>query len=165
MSVHSVDRLFEYNKWAWQRVFPSLEALPQEEYFAERPFFWGSLHGLASHGYGAEKRWLQRIGGESPSRLAGDNDFETFADLREGWFQLWAEWQEFVDSLTIGMLDETLQSRNFEGPQSVLKLDDVLRHVFNHATEHRSQMTPSLAQLGHPTEPLDYAYFAIAEKR
>ena len=165
MSVHSVSRLFEYNKWAWQRVFPCLEALPQGEYFAERPFFWASLHGLASHGYGAEKRWLQRIGGESPSRLAGNAEFATFAELREEWYQLWAAWQAFVDSLTTSMLDETLEPRNIEGTQNVLKLDDVLRHVFNHATEHRSQMTPVLAQLGHPTEPLDYAYFAIAEKQ
>jgi uncharacterized damage-inducible protein DinB len=62
------------------------------------------------------------------------------------------------------MLDETLQSSNIEGIEYELKMDDVLRHVFNHATEHRSQMTPVLAQLGHPTEPLDYARFAAVEK-
>ena len=68
MTVHSVERLFAYNKWAWNRVFPCLAALPEEEYFAERPFFWESLHGLATHGYGAEMAWLQRIGGKSPSK-------------------------------------------------------------------------------------------------
>ena len=43
-------------------------------------------------------------------------------------------------------------------------MDDALRHVFNHATEHRSQMTPLLAQLGHPTEPARLCRFAAVEK-
>ncbi len=163
MSVYSVGRLFEYNKWAWQRVFPSLEAISPEEYFAKRPFFWDSIHGLASHGYGAEKTWLQRIGGESPSSLPGASEFSTFADLREEWFQLWEAWQAYVGSLTTGCLDETLRYRNIEGIEYELKMDDVLRHVFNHATEHRSQLTPVLAQLGHATEPLDYGRFAMTE--
>ena len=41
MSVEAVKRLFSYNQWAWKRVFPSLETLPAEDYFAERPFFLG----------------------------------------------------------------------------------------------------------------------------
>ncbi len=31
--------------------------------------------------------------------------------------------------------------------------------AYNHATEHRSQMTPVLYRLGHGTESLDYARF------
>lgn len=164
MSVHSVERLFAYNKWAWNRVFPSLEAIPEEEYFAERPFFWESLHGLAAHGYGAERAWLQRIGGESPSQLPAASEFASFAELRDAWASLWSEWQEYVGSLTASKLDDTLEYRDTEGEEFELRMDDVLRHVFNHATEHRSQMTPVLAQLGHPTEPLDYGRFARTSK-
>lgn len=164
MSIHSVERLLAYNGWAWRRVFPSLAALPPEEYFAERPFFWHSLHGLAAHGYGAERRWLRRVGGESPSSLPEEAEFETFSELQKAWEPLWDEWQEFLGSLTTSRLDESLHYRNTEGIEYEVKLDDVLRHVFNHATEHRSQMTPVLAQLGHPTEPLDYARFAMKKK-
>ena len=164
MSVQSAERLFAYNKWAWNRVFPSLAALSPEEYFAERPFFWHSLHGLAVHSYGAEAAWLQRIGGVSPSGLVSPADFATFKDLQPAWEQLWGEWQEYVGSLTPSALEEFLHYRNTEGIEYKLALDDVLRHVFNHATEHRSQMTPILAQLGQPTEPLDYARFAMVKK-
>ena len=164
MSVQAVKRLFTYNQWAWKRVFPSLAAVPAEEYFAERPFFWDSLHGLAVHGYGAEQAWLQRIGGDFPSRLALPSAFTTFAELQAAWETLWDEWQAYVDSLTSNELDRRLEFRNTEGVEMSILMDDVLRHVFNHATEHRSQITPTLAQLGHPTEPLDYARFAN-EKR
>jgi len=160
MSVQAVKRLFSYNQWAWKRVCPSLEALPAEEYFAERPFFWDSLHGLAVHGYGAEQAWLQRIGGDFPSRLTSPSGFTTFAELQAAWETLGDEWQAYVDSLTLSELDRRLEFRNTEGVEMYILMDDVLRHVFNHATEHRRQITPTLAQLGHPTEPLDYARFA-----
>ena len=164
MSVQSVERLFAYNKWAWRRVFPSIASLPAEEYLAERPFFWHSLHGLAVHGYGAERAWLQRFGGTNPTSLVSASDFATFADVRTAWDPLWDAWQEYIGSLSPSVLAEHLHYRNTEGIEFELKMDDALRHVFNHATEHRSQMTPLLAQLGHPTEPLDYARFAAVEK-
>ena len=162
MSVHSVERLFSYNRWAWNRVFPSLAGLPAEEYFAERPFFWHSLHGLTVHGYGAERAWLQRIGGVNPSGLVSPSEFASFADLRSAWERLWGEWEEYIGTLTSSELDRSLHYRNTEGIEFYLKMDDVLRHIFNHATEHRSQITPTLAQLGQPTKPLDYARFAAA---
>lgn len=164
MSVRSVSRLFEYNKWAWRRVFPSLEALSQEEYFAERPFFWQSLHGLTAHGYGAEQVWLQRLERANPTVLPGASDFASFAEVRTAWDPLWEAWGDFLGTLTDSRFDESLEYRNIEGTAYELRVEDVLRHVFNHATEHRSQMTPVLAQLGHPTEPLDFGRFAMRRK-
>lgn len=164
MYVHSISRLFEYNKWAWRRVFPSLEALSEEEYFAERPFFWQSFHGLTAHGYGAEQVWLQRLEGHSPSRLPGASEFASFDELQAAWGPLWEAWGEFLGTLTESRFNDFLEYRNIEGTAYVLKVDDVLRHVFNHATEHRSQMTPVLAQLGHPTEPLGFGRFAMTRK-
>jgi len=141
-----------------------LEALTDEEYYAERPFFWESLHGLAAHGYGAERVWLQRIGGQIPASLPAASDFSSFAELRTAWESLWCEWHDYVGSLTARGLEEPRNYRVSEGNEIEIRMDDVLRHVFNHATEHRSQMTPVLAQLGHPTEPLDYGRFAATNK-
>lgn len=159
MAVRSVSKLFAYNEWAWQRVFPSLAALSVDDYFAERPFFWHSLHGLTVHCYAAEWIWLQRVRGTCPPRMPRPQEFTSFDDLRALWDPLRAEWQEFVDALTADALTAQIRYSNTREDELSLSLDDLLRHVMNHATEHRSQITPTLAQLGHPTEPLDYAYF------
>lgn len=37
---------------------------------------------------------------------------------------------------------------------------DSVQHIFVHSAEHRGQVTPVLYQLGLPTEPLDYIFFA-----
>ena len=161
MSTEAASRLFEYNKWAWRRVFPSLEALSDDEYFAERPFFWQSIHGLTAHSYGAESVWLQRLEGHRSQGLPSAKDFATLDDIQAAWAPLWDAWGTFLGNLKDGRLNETLLYRNIEGIEYELCVDDVLRHVFNHATEHRSQLTPVLAQLGHPTEPLDFGRFAM----
>ncbi len=160
MTNSAILRMFEYNEWAWQRVFPSLAALPEAEYFAERPFFWHSLHGLAVHSFGADWIWLQRCRGVSPSALPAVESVADLADLRHQWDPVRAEFREYVAGLTDEQLVENFQYRNTAGKPYTFSLDDLLRHVMNHATEHRSQMTPTLFQLGHPTEQLDYLYFA-----
>lgn len=160
MTQNSILRMFEYNEWAWQRVFPSLAALPDEAYFAERPFFWHSLHGLAVHSFGADWIWLQRCRGVSPSALPSPESIADLADLRQRWDPLRAEFRVYVAGLSDEQLDKDFQYTDTAGKRYAFTLDDLLRHVMNHATEHRSQMTPTLFQLGHPTEQLDYLYFA-----
>lgn len=160
MTNSGILRMFDYNEWAWQRVFPSLAALPAEEYFAERPFFWHSLHGLAVHSYGAEWVWLQRCRGISPAALPAQESVAGLADLRQHWDPVRAEFRAYVETLTDEQVTADIVYRDTAGKPYSFSLGDLLRHVMNHATEHRSQMTPTLAQLGHPTEPLDYLYFA-----
>lgn len=160
---NSVLRLFEYNEWAWQRLFPSLARLPDRDYFEERPFFWHSLHGLAVHAYGAEWAWLQRCRGVFPSALPSadaEGGIGNLAVLRQEWDPLRAEFRAYVERLTEQQINEEFVYRDLAGKSYRIVLGDLLRHVMNHATEHRSQMTPILHQLGQPTEPLDYLYFA-----
>ncbi|MBX3050492.1 MAG: DinB family protein [Caldilineaceae bacterium] len=160
MAPNAVLRMFDYNEWAWQRIFPSLAALPAEEYCAERPFFWHSLHGLAVHSFGADWIWLQRCQGVSPSALPAMESVADLADLRRRWDPVRAEFRAYVAGLGGAQLAAEITYRDTAGKPYSFSLDDLLRHVMNHATEHRSQMTPTLFQLGHPTEPLDYLYFA-----
>ena len=160
MTQNSILRMFEYNEWAWQRVFPSLAALPNEEYFAERPFFWHSLHGLAVHSFGADWIWLQRCRGVSPSALPTRENVTDLADLRRRWDPVRAGFREYVAGLSDEQMAAEIVYRDTAGKPYTFSLGDLLRHVMNHATEHRSQMTPTLFQLGHPTEQLDYLYFA-----
>lgn len=160
MTKNAALRMFEYNEWAWQRVFPSLAALRDEEYFAERPFFWHSLHGLAVHSYGADWIWLQRCRGVSPSALPSRESVIDLADLRQKWDPVRGDFRAWVAQRTEAELGEDIRYSDTAGKPYLFNLNDLLRHLMNHATEHRSQMTPTLFQLGQPTEPLDYLYFA-----
>jgi uncharacterized damage-inducible protein DinB len=160
MPTTSLTRLFDYNEWAWQRVFVRLAEVPGVEYHRERPFFWGSLHGLAAHCYAADYVWWERLHGRMPGGLPGADNFGSFAEIQQAWEPQRAQWRDFVATLAPQDLTQHLRFRDTQGNAYALALEDLLRHLINHATEHRSQMTPTLYQLGYATEPLDYVYFA-----
>jgi uncharacterized damage-inducible protein DinB len=151
--------MFEYNEWAWQRVFPKLAALPAEEYLRERPYFWHSLHATAVHCYGAEWIWLRRCRGDLPTTFPDAGDFASLNALRAEWDPLRRAWREWLATLTEGDLAQMMHYKRLDGTPKEVLLSDLLHHVVNHGTEHRSQMTPILYALGHPTEELDYIHF------
>ncbi len=161
MLAAQFQRLFAYNQWAWRQVFPSLAQLSDAEYKADRPFFWGSLHGLMVHAVAAESIWLARLHGDSPSSLLQPADFADFAAVRAQWEAGNARWQSYLSSLTDTDLPRIIAYRNTRGDANQLPVSDIVQQVANHATEHRSQMTPVLFELGAPTPPLDYLRFCL----
>lgn len=161
MLLAQIQNLYAYNNWAWDHVFGSLEKLPDEVYKAARPFFWESLHGVTVHSMAAEAIWLARIQGSSPAGMPSPADFADFMAVKERWLMLRTAWEAFLHSLSTEELAREVVYRNTRGNGFTLPLADILLHVANHATEHRSQMTPVLYALGVGTEPLDYMRFCL----
>ena len=61
MIVKRLKKLSQYNVWAWDYVIDSMYKISKEEFKKERPFFWGSLHGLLAHSLAAEIIWIERL--------------------------------------------------------------------------------------------------------
>jgi uncharacterized damage-inducible protein DinB len=158
-----IQKLFGYNEWAWQRVFPSLVHLDDTEYRKERPQFWGSLHSGLVHCLAAETIWLLRVQGQSPTTVLQPEAFPDLAAVRQQWVARNQEWQAMAGRLTDEELGRVIEYRNTRGNGFSMALVDIMQHVVNHSTEHRSQMTPILHQLGVPTPPLDYMVFCVRE--
>ncbi len=161
MMIRQLASLFRYNAWAWNRVLPSLARLDETAYRQVRPFFWRSLQELLVHCLAAELIWYERLHGHSPSALLDPAEAPTVAAVEARWAPLPAAWQEFIAGQDEGDLQRPLAYRNTRGEPFVLPVVDILHHVVNHATEHRSQLTPVLFQLGVPTPPLDYLRYCL----
>ena len=74
-----------------------------------------TLKGMFAHIYGADTIWLARWRGTSPSRIPGDADFASMADLRARWDALEAEQRAFVSSLGTEALKRTLDYKSTDG--------------------------------------------------
>ena len=98
-----------------------------------------TLKGMFAHIYGADPIWLTRWRGASPSRIPGDADFASMADLRARWDALESEQRAFVDGLDEAGLARVVSYKNTEGAQFDVALGALLQHVVNHATHHRSE--------------------------
>ena len=161
MVAEQMRKLFAFNSWAWERVYASVDKLDDEAYHKPRQLFEGSIHGTLVHCLTAEFIWFARIEGVSPRMILDPADYENFAAVKAAWRPITEQWERFVEALTDEQCLQVIDYRNTRGHGFSLLLVDILQHVINHATEHRSQLTPLLTHLDVPTEPLDYMFFLL----
>ena len=162
MIVEQYQKMWRYNDWAWDHVFNSMAQISEDEYMKERPFFWGSLHGLLSHSLAAEVIWINRLNGVSPKRLLTADDFSGLQAIKTEWHPIRQQWHEYLSALTEEHARSICHYTAPEGTAQQVKVADIITHAANHATDHRSQMTPILAQLGKPTPELDFLFFCLS---
>lgn len=162
MLAEQIRTLFDYNLWAWNHVLTSMVKLSEADYMAKRPLFaQTSLHEQLVHCLAAESIWLSRCLGSSPTTMFDPNAYAGLTAVQQQWATVRDDWSNFLRGLTNDAVQRDIPYHNTKGDSFNLKLADILQHVVNHATEHRSQMTPVLFQLGVPTPPLDYMRFRL----
>ena len=140
MAVALIRELYDYHHWANRRLF-DLAAGLGDGATRDMGAHWSfpTLKGMFAHVYGADHSWLQRWQGSSPSRLMGDGDFASMADLRQKWDDLEAEQRAFVGAVSEADLSRVVTYRNTQGKEFRVALGPLLQHVVNHATHHRSE--------------------------
>jgi len=140
MPVALIRELYDYHRWANRRLFDVAAGLGDA---ATRDMgkHWSfpTLKGMFAHIYGADTVWLTRWKGSSPTRLLGDADVSTMADLRAKWDALEAEQRAFVEGLGEADLARVVSYKNTQGTEYRAALGALLQHVVNHATHHRSE--------------------------
>jgi len=101
---------------------------------------------MFAHLYGADAIWLARWKGTSLSAIPGA-DIPSMAALRQRWDPLEAEQRAFVDGLSEADLARVIEYKNTEGRPFRAPLGQLLQHVPNHATHHRSEIATMLTMI------------------
>jgi uncharacterized damage-inducible protein DinB len=162
-AVETIQRLYDYHRWANRRLFDVAAALGDGvERDMGAHFSIPTLRGMFAHLYGADWIWLERWNGRSPTRIPGPQDFSDLAALRERWNALEKEQRAFVEVLTPGALGREVEYRTTEGKPFRAPLWGLLQHVPNHATHHRSEVATMLTLLsGSPPDTGINTYLLI----
>ncbi len=161
MLIKQYQKLWRYNNWAWSHLLESVQKLPDEEFKKEHPFFWKSIHTTLAHTVAAEKLWLERLKGNNPDRLLDAKNLPTLNSILELRHQMQEQWMAYLNSLSSERVNGQISYRSTEGIMQHNKVADIIQHVANHSTEHRSQLTPILFQLNVPTDPLDFIFYCL----
>ena len=119
MSTELIRDLYGYHHWANRRLFDVAAGLGDAAVARDMGKHWSvpTLKGMFAHIYGADTIWLTRWRGTSPSRIPGDADFASMADLRARWDALESEQRAFVDGLDEAGLARVVSYKNTEGAQ------------------------------------------------
>jgi uncharacterized damage-inducible protein DinB len=153
--LDEIRELYDYNAWAMRRMFDATDALSEEEFTRDLKNSFPSIRDTLVHTVGAEWVWLTRWRGTSPTSFPEAAALMTNADVRSRWEEIQRDRDSYLASLTEASIDATLTYTNFAGKQFTFPLWQMLRHVVNHCSYHRGQITTMLRQLGHPAVSTD----------
>ena len=159
MNLIEIQRLYDYNSWANERVLESLRPIGQEVFTSNKQASHGSIRGIVAHIAGAEWIWLQRWNGSSPESLLPESEFETPEIAVQRLRKIDRDVQEFTSQLTQADLDASRGYKTMEGKAYSNVLSDMLLHVANHSSYHRGQITTLLRQSGAVPQSTDFILF------
>jgi uncharacterized damage-inducible protein DinB len=159
MTIAEVQQLFAYNRWANDRILSAASALSAEQFSRDLASSFPSVAATLAHILAAEWIWLARWNGASPDGLPDVWSNDTHSQLVQRWRLHEAAQSQFLDSLDAARLVAPLSYRNTKGDSFTVPLEQLVRHVINHSTYHRGQVTTMLRQLGVPAPATDYVLY------
>jgi uncharacterized damage-inducible protein DinB len=148
MSVAMIRDLYDYHRWANRRLFDFAAGRGEAVCGRDMGPQWSmpTVTRMFGHLYGADWIWLHRWRGTSPTTLPGAG-FASMAEVRRTWDPLEGEQKAFVDALGEADLARSVDYRNTEGKPFAAPLGQLLQHVANHATHHRSEIATMVTML------------------
>ncbi|KAB0326219.1 damage-inducible protein DinB [Janthinobacterium sp. BJB301] len=154
-----IVRMAAYNEVMNEKLYSAAGQLSQEELFADRKAFFGSLFGTMNHLVVADTIWLKRFCGHPARQPALDairaaaapaalnqpqaEDLTGLLRLRHTLDQTIQRW---AADLTPDDLEQPLGYANMKGMVSRKRYSSLIMHFFNHQTHHRGQATTLLSQ-------------------
>jgi uncharacterized damage-inducible protein DinB len=135
---------FDHHCWATIALLDACAALTDEQLATTVPGTYGSILDTLRHTVGADRSYLQVLGGEHLQDL--DEDHASVADLRAVMVEDEAVWRV---ALTRDIAPAALIPRHRDdGSTSTAPLTIRLAQVVHHGTDHRSQVCTALTSLG-----------------
>jgi uncharacterized damage-inducible protein DinB len=137
-------RLLRHMRWADQRVLDRLREGADDRTLR-----------LFAHVVGSARVWLTRLEGRDSSHLEvwPTLDLEGCAAVAA---EVHAGLEAHLDALDEALLSEPVAYRNQAGAQFTTRRDDVLTHLFLHASYHRGQIALALRTAGREPVSTDH---------
>lgn len=146
-----------YNYWANVQLSDWLQEGAEEQIHMEVESSFNSLAKTIIHLWNAEYGWLQTLENKSWGTPPGQNFEGSIEELVEGFLATSKSFEEYVLNLETEEFSET-RALGQDGDHIVV--EEIILHVFNHATYHRGQLITIGRQVGLTQPPrTDYIYF------
>lgn len=165
MKTNEIKTIFDYNFWAFERVWECICQISDEQFVEQIDYSTGSIRNIVAHIMSANRNWMARLFDEAtPLRLVYE-DFVSLSQTKAKWDELRKEFMDHLDALTEGQLEETV---NWELPALGLTSEnprwEIFLHLVNHATDHRAQILALLHDHFHVQTVEQDMIFYLAER-
>ncbi|HEY3335496.1 MAG TPA: DinB family protein [Candidatus Limnocylindrales bacterium] len=154
MRTPDIAFLFAYDRWATRRLLSVIDGLPDDVWGASGVVGDRGLGAILVHQLGAHARWRLGLGGDDDAASATVPEREPLPSpdaLARQWADEWDAMDALLRTLTDALLDELGDGVPFW---------QMLAHVVNHGTQHRSEAASILTAAGRSPGDLDMIFFA-----
>ncbi len=151
MQHADIRYLFAYDRWATEKVLDATVGVDERTWSATNAIDARGLGGILVHHLGATQRWRNGLAETGLTPRPEREPLPTIEALRASWELEWttyASWLHGLDDAWLQQIDEGVP------------FWQMLAHVVNHGTQHRSEAAALLTAVGHSPGDLDMIYFA-----
>ncbi len=149
MELELIKTFIEYHLDMTRRVWDSIHYITEEQFLADDTYSRGSVRNLMVHLTSTDRRWLAGLKNAEDVGHLSFEDFSTRAEAHQIYGQVSKDLSEYVDSLT----EEEINQNPNDVPNPRWQ---VLLHLINHGTDHRSTVLQRLHEFGAPTFDQDF---------
>lgn len=160
------QKLYEYQVWANSQLFNHLEQLPEDAFHAEVTSVFPSVSQTFGHMYIFEQLYLAVL-----SEVPNEQIFPQIAGWTE---EVQGKSVDEMRRLFAGVAEQFRDLlRRTPDPDKPMTIEhpkygrldthfsEILRHVVNHGTYHRGNVTAMLRQQGYAGVPTDYMFYLL----
>ncbi len=158
-----LQTLYDYHYWAVGRLLDTAAHLDPTDLDVAPLKGLGSLRQILVHTLSAEWLWSNRLRGVSPSAMLDPAEFPTLSAIRARWAEEEATLRAVIAGLDEADLTQELAYRTTGGTAHSNPRWQILVHLANHGTQHRSEAAALLTALGHSPGDLDMIVFFRAQ--
>jgi len=150
MTIDDIRDLFAFDRWATERILVALDGIDDATWTATQVVDERGLGGILVHHLGATQRWRHGLAEDGIESRPEKEPLPSPAALRAAWaaelvaFEAW-----------LATLDDAWLAGDDEG----VRFWQMLAHVVNHGTQHRSEAAAILTQAGRSPGDLDMIDF------
>lgn len=149
----------DYQHWANEVMFTSLDHLQADAIGSEQGLFFGSIHHTTDHMLMVSQSWLSRLQGEC---LVVDYKVINNPDWRELKLALRRETrklQAWLEAQPAEFFNCQIEYVGSDGKSNSMWVRDALTHLNTHYAHHRGQISAVATRLGAPCPEMDFVYY------
>ena len=133
------------NHWSNHRLYGACACLPEDEYFMERPSFFGSIHNTLNHILIVDLGYLGRLTQTELVPLDCEELHVDFESLRRAQYETDHKLLTFCKALDHPTLASSVSFKRINNQRYTETVARVLSHLFVHQIHHRGQIHDMLA--------------------
>lgn len=157
ISVDMIKVLTEYHIATTRRVWESIGQISEEQFLADDAYSRGSIRNLMVHLTSTDRRWFAGLKNQPDVGHLEFEDYPTRASAQEVFETVANGLMDYVTHLNEEELAQN--ANNIPGPRW-----QILLHLINHGTDHRSTVLQKLTGYGAPAFDQDLVFWLWSRK-